>query len=113
HGDFSINFDSRVLACHQTDNAVFLRVETSTGIEEVCGRYLIAADGASSAVRKSLDIEFEGFTWPDRFLVVSTPFDFKSRIEGLSSVSYVADPGRWHFYLQVPNLWRIMFPVGA
>ena len=42
------------------------------------GRYLIGADGASSTVRRSLGIEFEGFTWPDRLLVVSTPFDFNS-----------------------------------
>ena len=48
------------------------------------GRYLIGADGASSAVRRSLGIEFEGFTWPDRLLVVSTPFDFFSVIPGLS-----------------------------
>ncbi len=43
------------------------------------GRYLIGADGASSTVRRSLGIEFEGFTWPDRLLVVSTPFDFYQR----------------------------------
>ena len=46
------------------------------------GRYLIGADGASSAVRRSLGIEFEGFTWPDRLLVVSTPFDFSQRHPG-------------------------------
>ena len=75
------------------------------------GRYLIGADGASSAVRRSLGIEFEGFTWPDRLLVVSTPFDFYSVIPGLSSVSYVADPERWYFLLQIPGLWRVMFLV--
>jgi 3-(3-hydroxy-phenyl)propionate hydroxylase len=111
--DFSIHFDSEVLSCRQSDDLVYLTVKTPTGIEEVGGRYLVAADGASSAVRRSLNIEFEGFTWPDRFLVVSTPFDFKSKIEGLSSVSYVADPDRWHFYLQIPTMWRIMFPVCA
>ena len=44
--------------------------------ETHAGRYLIGADGARSDVRRSLGIDFEGFTWPDRFLVVSTPFDF-------------------------------------
>jgi 3-(3-hydroxy-phenyl)propionate hydroxylase len=62
-------------------------------------------------VRRSLGIEFEGFTWPDRLLVISTPFDFFSVIPGLSSVSYVADPERWYFLLQVPGLWRAMFLV--
>jgi 3-(3-hydroxy-phenyl)propionate hydroxylase len=43
--------------------------------------------------------------------VVSTPFDFFSVIPGLSSVSYVADPQRWYFLLQIPGLWRAMFLV--
>jgi 3-(3-hydroxy-phenyl)propionate hydroxylase len=62
-------------------------------------------------VRRSLGIEFEGFTWPDRLLVISTPFDFFSVIPDLSSVSYVADPQRWYFLLQIPGLWRAMFLV--
>ena len=32
-------------------------------------------------------------------------------IPGLSSVSYVADPQRWYFLLQIPGLWRVMFLV--
>src|SRR5262249_49981291 len=55
---------------------------------------------------------FEGFTWPERFLVVSTPFDFQRVVPGLDSVSYVADPVHWHFYLQIPGgIWRMMFPI--
>jgi 3-(3-hydroxy-phenyl)propionate hydroxylase len=26
-------------------------------------------------------------------------------------VSYVADPQRWHFLLQIPGLCRVMFPI--
>jgi 3-(3-hydroxy-phenyl)propionate hydroxylase len=26
-------------------------------------------------------------------------------------VSYVADPAQWHFYLQIPGMWRMMFPI--
>jgi 3-(3-hydroxy-phenyl)propionate hydroxylase len=74
-------------------------------------RWLIGADGASSAVRRALGIAFDGFTWPERFLVVSTPFDFRTVIPGLAAVSYVADPVRWHFLLQIPGLCRVMFPI--
>ncbi len=62
-------------------------------------------------VRRSLGIEFDGFTWPERFLVVSTPFDFHTVIPDLAAVSYVADPERWHFLLQIPGLCRVMFPI--
>jgi 3-(3-hydroxy-phenyl)propionate hydroxylase len=40
---------------------------------------------ARSETRNALDIEFEGFTWPERFLVVSTAFDFHAVIK-VSSV---------------------------
>ena len=83
------------------------RMETETA------RFLIGADGARSETRRALDIEFEGFTWPERFLVVSTPFDFHSVIKNLVCVNYVADPQRWHFLLQIPGVWRIMFPIAA
>jgi 3-(3-hydroxy-phenyl)propionate hydroxylase len=83
------------------------RVETETA------RWLIGADGARSETRSALGIEFEGFTWPERFLVVSTAFDFHGVIGDLVAVNYVADPQRWHFLLQIPDLWRIMFPVRA
>lgn len=81
--------------------------------ETRAGRWLIGADGASSAVRRAADIEFEGFTWPERFLVVSTPFDYFKVIDDLVDVTYVADPVQWHFLLRIPGLWRVMFPIPA
>jgi 3-(3-hydroxy-phenyl)propionate hydroxylase len=44
---------------------------------------------------------------------VSTPFDFRTVIPDLAAVSYVADPVRWHFLLQIPGLCRVMFPIAA
>jgi 3-(3-hydroxy-phenyl)propionate hydroxylase len=111
HPNFDLQFDSPVRAVSQTPSGVEVTTDRNGKTETRPGRYLIGADGASSAVRRSLGIEFEGFTWPDRLLVISTPFDFFSVIPGLSSVSYVADPERWYFLLQVPGLWRAMFLV--
>src|SRR2546429_4990821 len=64
-------------------------------------------------LKKKLGVEFPGFTWPERFLVVSTPFDFHGIIPDLVAVSYVADPERWHFLLQIPGLCRVMFPIAS
>ena len=36
---------------------------------------------------------------------------FHSVIPGLTAVNYVADPERWHFLLQIPGLWRVMFLI--
>jgi 2-polyprenyl-6-methoxyphenol hydroxylase-like FAD-dependent oxidoreductase len=115
HPYFAIEFDNPVASVRQTADAVLVRVGDGEGDGdgEIAGRWLIGGDGARSAVRRSLDIEFEGFTWPERFLVVSTPFDFRSVIPDLAPVSYVADPEQWHFLLEIPELWRVMFPVPA
>jgi 3-(3-hydroxy-phenyl)propionate hydroxylase len=111
HPDFEIRFDSPVVGAGQDGSSVEITVGRNGGSEQHFGRYLVGADGASSRVRRALGIEFEGFTWPDRILVISTPFDFQSVIPDLSAVSYVADPKRWYFLLQIPGLWRVMFLV--
>lgn len=113
HPYFAIEFDNPVAAVRQTADEVLVRVGDGEGGREIAARWLIGGDGARSAVRRSLGIEFEGFTWPERFLVVSTPFDFHGVIADLAPVSYVADPEQWHFLLQIPDLWRVMFPVPA
>jgi len=112
NGNFEIIFSSPVRGVTQTADGVDVAVMRS-GMETETARWLIGADGARSETRSALDIEFEGFTWPERFLVVSTAFDFHAVIKGLVSVNYVADPQRWHFLLQIPSLWRIMFPIAA
>jgi 3-(3-hydroxy-phenyl)propionate hydroxylase len=105
---FEIVFNSRVEGINQDASSVTV---TSADGKIRTGRWLIGADGASSSVRRALDIAFDGFTWPDRLLVISTPFDFHSVIPGLTAVNYVADAERWHFLLQIPGLWRVMFLI--
>ena len=111
--DFDIAFSSPVRQVDQDSGSVTVTIDREGRIATQTGRWLIGADGARSDIRRSLAIEFEGFTWPERFLVVSTPFNFHSVIPDLVSVNYVPDPGRWHFLLQIPQLWRIMFPVSS
>ena len=111
HPNFELHFNSPVVGVSQDASSVEITIGRNGSSERRSARYLIGADGASSRVRRALGIEFEGFTWPDRLLVVSTPFDFHSVIPGLTAVNYVADPERWYFLLQIPGLWRVMFLV--
>jgi 3-(3-hydroxy-phenyl)propionate hydroxylase len=111
---FQIVFDRRVCGVQPGANGVTVQLVSADGTtEERCGRWLIGADGARSDVRDALGIEFEGFTWPERFLVVSTTFDFYAAIPELDAVSYVADPHQWHFLLEIPGQWRVMFPIAS
>jgi 3-(3-hydroxy-phenyl)propionate hydroxylase len=70
--------------------------------------YLIGADGARSAVRKAAGIEFEGFTFPEHFLVAGTRHDFKRHLRDICSVNYTADPLEWYLLLEIPDMWRII-----
>ena len=104
-----LKFSTRVVNLKQEDHSVTVSIESG---QQIKGAYLVAADGANSIIRQTLNIPFEGFTWPERFLVASTPFNFQSIFTDLASVSYVADPEEWYFLLQIPNgLWRCMFPI--
>ncbi|MDC0074241.1 FAD-dependent monooxygenase [Alphaproteobacteria bacterium] len=80
---------------------------------ELNGKYLIGADGGKSIIRKNLGVKFEGLTFKERFLVLTTTFDFKPY--GFSGSCYVADPNEWCAIFNVPaegppGHWRIVFP---
>jgi 3-(3-hydroxy-phenyl)propionate hydroxylase len=111
--EFELQFNARVKEVTQHGAGVEIAIERNGRTDRRSGRWLIGADGARSDVRRAVGIEFPGFTWPERFLVVSTPFDFHGVITDLVAVSYVADPERWHFLLQIPGLCRVMFPIAS
>ncbi|HEX9217287.1 MAG TPA: NAD(P)/FAD-dependent oxidoreductase, partial [Gemmatimonadales bacterium] len=50
---------------------------TTGGAEQRVFDYVIGCDGGRSTVRRCLNIAFEGYTWPERFLVLTTLFDFQ------------------------------------
>src|SRR5579863_6044935 len=71
-----VSFSAPVSAVVNFNDRVEVTIDTKDGPQTHLGRYLIGADGGRSTVRKQLGIEFEGYTFPERFLVLTTPFDF-------------------------------------
>lgn len=104
-------FGAAVESVAQDADGVTVGVTLDGVTQTFKGDYLIGADGAWSSVRQALDIEFEGFTYPERFLVVSTQFEFADHFPHLSYVNYVSDPQEWCVLLRVPTLWRVLFPT--
>jgi 3-(3-hydroxy-phenyl)propionate hydroxylase len=110
-----ILFEHEVVDLRQTADAVSVDVRGPQGLKTHSGVYLIGADGGRSIVRKRSEIPFEGFTWPERFIVLTTPFDFKAH-RGYSYRSYFAEPSAWCNCFKVsadgpPGLWRTVFPA--
>jgi 3-(3-hydroxy-phenyl)propionate hydroxylase len=105
-----VRFGAEVTGVAQDADGIAI---TLAGGEKLEGSYLIGADGGRSRVREAIGVPLEGFTWPERFLVASTPFAFEDVIPRLCDVSYFADPEEWFFLLRVRDVWRAMFPTRA
>ncbi len=77
------------------------------GTQSIKARFLVGCDGARSAVRKGLGLPFEGQTYPETTLLVTTTFPFEDHLEGLSHVSYCWKEGGNFSLLKVPGRWRV------
>lgn len=110
-------FGHKITGFTQKADGVVVEVESNGGVTKHEGAWLIGADGGRSTVRKAAEIPFEGFTWAERFLVLTTPFDFNREL-GYCARSYFADPEEWCNCFKVaadgpPGLWRLVFPADA
>ena len=103
-----ILFGKRVVGARLDQDSV--TVFTDDGWKHTAD-WVVGADGASSVVRKATGAEFEGITYPERFLVVSTQEDLASVLPGIAAVNYVFDPEEWLVLLRTPEHWRILFPT--
>ena len=112
----TVRFSHSFLDAVQDADGVTARVETPGGVETLRGSWLVGCDGARSAVRQTMGVAFEGFTWPERFLVAGIEYDLEPH--GYTYNAYIADPVDWGALFKMPGdtpqgLWRILFPVDA
>lgn len=110
--DVTFVYDARAVDTRQDENSVTLIIETPDGVrQEIAGSWLIGADGARSAVRKSLDVSFEGQTIPELYLTCSTTFQYQEEMSDLSNIAYISDPDEWFVLLRTTKLWRLLLPT--
>jgi len=110
--DVELMFGLRAVSVAQDADKVVLTAQRPTGEKEKLeGRFLIAADGARSALRTCLGIPFDGMTIPERYLSLSTTFRFNKAMPDLANVAYISDPDEWVTLLQTPTLWRVLLPT--
>ena len=108
--------DHRVASVRQDASGVTAEIETPSGPKTIRGRYIIGCDGGRSQVRKSMAVDFEGFTYDERFLILSTKYDFSPH--GFALTNYIADPEQWCALFKVPGhdetgTWRVVFPMDS
>jgi 3-(3-hydroxy-phenyl)propionate hydroxylase len=118
-GIAEIRFSTKVTGLAQDADYVDATVASAErNSERLRGRYVIGADGGRSTVRRLSEIEFEGFTWPERFIKIGTSFDFGATGRGFCTRNYFSDPNEWLNLFKVkgngpPGIWRGIMPVPA
>jgi 3-(3-hydroxy-phenyl)propionate hydroxylase len=116
-GIADVRFSTKVTGLEPGLDQVDVTVINEVGeAETIRGRYVIGADGGRSTVRRLAGIEFEGFTWPERFIKIGTSFDFASTGQGFCTRNYFSDPNEWLNLFKVkgngpPGIWRGIMPV--
>ncbi len=111
-----VRFGTRLTGLEQTPDGVQLTVEADGAPERLAGAYLIGTDGGRSTVRRLADIDFEGYTWPERFVKIGTTFNFLETDPELCTRNYYSDPDEWLNLFMVkgesgPGIWRGIFPT--
>lgn len=106
-------FGHRVVGLEDAARGARVHADTADGDVAFDAPIVVGADGASSAVRHALGTSFEGTTYPERFLVMSTNFDFFSLWDDIALVNYVSDPRQWFALLRTPDHWRLTIPIRA
>lgn len=109
------HFSARVAQVKAAADHVEVQVETPDGRKRHRGAFLVGADGGRSTVRKSVGIPFEGYTFPERFIVLTTRFDFEAE-RGYCYRNYFSDPDEWANLFKVAGddgkgQWRVVFPT--
>ena len=108
-----VRFGHQLTGFVQHADRVDVEVMADGKAEVIAAAWLIGADGGRSTVRKILGVEFEGFTWPEQFVVASTQYDYAQH--GFAMNSYISDPVNWAAVFKMPHdgppgIWRVVFP---
>jgi 3-(3-hydroxy-phenyl)propionate hydroxylase len=106
-----------VTAVGQDADHAWAECETPDGKRRFTGDYLVGTDGARSLVRRMCDIDFAGYTFAERFVGLTTPFDFEAKF-GYSNRNYFADPERFVLLFKVSGndfkgMWRVISKDGC
>jgi 3-(3-hydroxy-phenyl)propionate hydroxylase len=111
----TVRLGCKVLGCAQDSQKVRVDVESQSATESLIADWVLAADGGRSTIRKNLGIEFEGYTWPERFLVLTILDDLQA-LMGCCFRNYLADAAEWANIFKVAGddykgRWRVVVPV--
>lgn len=111
--NIDLRWRNRVIGVDRRNDNVRLAIETPEGLYQIEADWLIAADGARSAVRDFLGLGFKGVTFEDKFLIA----DIRMTADFPTERRFWFDPP-FHsgqsalMHRQPDNVWRIDLQLG-
>lgn len=115
--DVEYRFSCEVTGLEQHANNVSVFLKNQAGEDETLTTpWVVGCDGFSSVVREAANIEFVGFTYPERFVKIGTDFDFEAAGQAFCIRNFFSDPDEWVNLFKVngygpPGIWRTVFPI--
>ncbi|MEC7489664.1 MAG: NAD(P)/FAD-dependent oxidoreductase [Pseudomonadota bacterium] len=115
--DVETRFSCEVTNVEQTaDTALVSFINEEGSNETIRAPWVIGCDGFNSVVRQATDIEFVGFTYPEKFVKIGSDFDFYEAGQALCIRNFFSDPDEWCNLFKVngygpPGIWRTVFPT--
>ncbi len=106
---FTLSFNARVVGVGQDGDGAWVDVEQAGKLETLRGAYVVASDGGRSALRKAMDLRFEGETYPKTSITAVVDYDFQSRLKDVLFVNYVWTADDHFSLMRVRDNWRVGF----
>ena len=113
HEDSRVVFGALVTGFVQDQTGIEVTAFVGGRLTTYRAEYVIATEGASSPLRTTAGLGFEGTTWPERFIAVNVRYDFAGL--GYAASNMVVDPvmGGIIAKIDASDLWRITFHEDA
>jgi len=113
HPNVEIRWQNRVTNVTDHGHEVLVDIETPAGPYRIRADWVLAADGARSAIRKMLDLDFHGQVFKDRFLIADVVMKADFPTERWFWFDPPFNPGQSALlHMQADNVWRIDLQLG-
>lgn len=98
----AVEFENAVQSITANDSGVIAHLADA----EIHADWVVGADGANSAVRQSLGLEYGGKTYTHSSVLCAVDFPFHEHLDDLSSVTYCWSERGPFSLLQLRGIWR-------
>jgi 2-polyprenyl-6-methoxyphenol hydroxylase-like FAD-dependent oxidoreductase len=105
----AVAWNTRVTGLSQDSAGVTVQAMTPEGEREFRAGWVVGADGARSAVRQVLGLDFAGTTWPERFVATNVRYDFEQLGLARATLQIDARYGAIIVKIDESGLWRCTY----